>query len=82
MPADYLELIKTWPLGEMIDAFSNSRPAPPAKVASMTTKWKGGAFDPAEFLLIGYEISPNHIRLEDGYNSSTAAGFAGVLPTK
>jgi hypothetical protein len=69
-------------LGETIDAFKNNNPAPPAKVANLAAKWKGGGFDPDEFMLIGYEISSTHIQLEDGYNSSAAAGLAGVLPAK
>jgi hypothetical protein len=69
-------------LGQMIDAFKKNQPTPPSKVASLAAKWKTGGFDPDEFRLIGYEISPTHILLEDGYNSSTAAGIAGVLPAR
>jgi hypothetical protein len=69
-------------LGEMIDAFKNNTPPPPKKVADLAADWSKGSFDPDKFLLIGYEVSATRIQLEDGYNSSTAAGLAGVLPAK
>jgi hypothetical protein len=76
--------LTVWPpplyLGDMIDAFKSNKRATPTKVVSLAVKWTQGGFDPDEFLLIGYEIFPTHIQLEDGYNSSTAAGLAGVLP--
>lgn len=67
-------------LGEMIDAFKNKTVPTPPKVASMAAGWSAGGFDPDKFLLIGYFQGPTHVQLEDGYNSSTAAGLAGVLP--
>jgi hypothetical protein len=78
--------LTVWPpplyLGDMIDAFKSNKRPTPTKVANLAANWMQGGFDPDEFLLIGYEVSPTHIQLEDGYNSSTTAGLVGVLPAK